>query len=207
MVEIAAQSGVLFCVFGLVFLLNLMPAFAPPTWTVLAGMGLSMPQSHFGLTVLTAASAATLGRIGLAKLSTRIVRQSLLSEAARRNVDKIKEGLERRRGLSFGLFLFYAFSPLPSNYLFIGYGMTALPLATVALPFFIGRSCSYAIALTGATLAADALHAKASFGPWMCVYFIISQAVLVPAMYCFTRIDWQHAFEKRTLKWIKGAAV
>jgi hypothetical protein len=63
---------------------------------------------------------------------------SLLDERARKNIDAIKEGLENRRVLTFGVFLLYACSPLPSNYLFIAYGLTTLRLALVGFPFFIG---------------------------------------------------------------------
>ena len=45
--------------------------------------------------------------------------------------------------LTFGAFLFYAFTPLPSNYLFIAYGLTALPLIRIALPFLLDRFVSY----------------------------------------------------------------
>jgi len=38
----------------------------------------------------------------------------------------------------------FAFSPLPSNVLFLAYGLTTAPLHLLAIPFFIGRMVSYA---------------------------------------------------------------
>jgi hypothetical protein len=35
------------------------------------------------------------------------------------------------------------------------------------------------------------------------VYFILSQLLLVPTIYLFTRIDWRAAFEERRLRWFK----
>ena len=69
--------------------------------------------------------------------------RKLLSDAHRKNIDIVKERLEKRAVLTLSVFLFYALSPLPSNFLFIAYGLTGLPLLRIALPFFIGRTASY----------------------------------------------------------------
>jgi hypothetical protein len=152
--EIPVQLTVLAELFALIYVLNVIPAFAPPTWLTVAFIGLTIPEIEAWRLVPVAASAATLGRLSLAKLSRRIVRQNFLSEAVRQNIDAIKHGLEKRVKLTFGLFLLYAFGPLPSNYLFIAYGLTTLRLTAIAAPFFIGRSCSYGVTLTTASAVA-----------------------------------------------------
>lgn len=100
--------------FVLIFGLNLIPAFAPPTWMALAFVGFQYHDSSAVLLAGTGAVAATLGRLTLAKLSHRLLRKKLLSDAHRANIDVIKDRLEKRTTLTVGLFLFYAFSPLPS---------------------------------------------------------------------------------------------
>ena len=129
---------VLAVLFIVVFALNVLPAFAPPTWATMSFIGLAIPNIDVLLLALVAATAATCGRVLLARLSRALVRQRLLTEQARRNVDAIKIGIESRRAMTIGTFLGYALSPLPSNYLFIAYGLTSLPIALLALPFFIG---------------------------------------------------------------------
>jgi hypothetical protein len=125
--------------FLLVFLLNVVPAFAPPTWMVFSFVGFRFPN-HMGIALaLVGALAATLGRFTLAKGSNVIVRRRLLNETAKQNVDVIREQLTQRKKLTFSIFLFYAFTPLPSNYLFIAYGLTAMELKLITIPFFIGR--------------------------------------------------------------------
>ena len=111
----------------------------------LAFVGFQFPDTNPVFLALIGAVGATLGRLSLAKLSHFLLREKLLSETHRANIDVIKERLEKRTAFTFGVFLFYAFSPLPSNFLFIAYGLTGLPLLRVALPFFIGRAISYAI--------------------------------------------------------------
>jgi hypothetical protein len=191
--------------FGLVYLLNLLPAFAPPTWVALAFVGLTVHDIHLGWLVLGATCAATAGRLSLAELSRRFLRQRFLSASARQNIDAIKTGLENREHLTFGLFLLYAFSPLPSNYLFIAYGLTTLRLANIAAPFFIGRFFSYGATLTTASLLAEGMHAPRDLSSFLGYYFLCSQLLLIPVIYCFMKVDWHGLIEERRLGWLRAA--
>src|SRR5215468_9379908 len=112
------QAG---AVFLAVFLLNVVPAFAPPTWTVLSLIAVRY-QVNVVILSTVGATAATAGRLTLARLSKTVIRQRLLGERARENIDHIKIRLQKTPKLTFGIFLFYAFSPFPSNNLFIAYG-------------------------------------------------------------------------------------
>ena len=124
-------SAALFCV---VFVLNVVPAFAPPTWIALSFVGLIIPSVNVLAVAVVGAAAATLGRIALAKLSGRVVRHRFLSEPTRLNIDAIKQGIEGRKALTCTAFMVFALSPLPSNYLFIAYGLTSLPIMLLAVP-------------------------------------------------------------------------
>ena len=107
---IRSNSSIL--LFGVVFVLNLLPAFAPPTWTAMSFIGLTIPEIDFIWIALVAATAATCGRIVLAKLSHILVRQRSLSEQARQNVDAIRLGIESRPVITFGTFLGHFISRL-----------------------------------------------------------------------------------------------
>jgi hypothetical protein len=190
--------------FIVIFLLNLLPAFAPPTWTAVSFIGLTMPSIDFISLAVVAAAAATFGRITLAKLSRAIVRQRLLSEQTRCNVDAIRHGIEGRPVTTFGTFLAYSFSPLPSNYLFIAYGLTSLPIVLLALPFFVGRLVSYAFWIRTASAVGDRLDFDwFESAPYFVAYFIVSQLLLVPVIYGFTRVDWHAVFTVRRFKWLR----
>ena len=189
--------------FGVVFVLNLLPAFAPPTWTAMSFIGLTIPGINFIWIALVSAIAATCGRIALAKLSHVLVRHRLLSERTRQNVDAIRVGIESRPVITFGTLLGYSISPLPSNYLFIAYGLTSLPIAFVALPFFVGRLVSYGFWLKTASAVSDRLDLDwLDSAHYFVGYFLISQLLLVPVIYCFTRIDWHAAFVERRFRWL-----
>lgn len=191
--------------FVVVFLLNVLPAFAPPTWTMMSFIGVAIPDANVLLLAFVAATAATSGRIALARLSRTLVRQKLLSERAKRNVDSIRVGIERQPAVTLGSFLGYALSPLPSNYLFIAYGLTSLPIAFLAVPFFLGRLVSYGFWASTASSVGDWLDWDWSQStPYFVAYFVLSQLMLVPVIYGFTRLDWETAFTARKLRWLRS---
>jgi hypothetical protein len=190
--------------FILIFVLNVLPAFAPPTWTAVSFIGLTIPSINFTSIALIAAAAATFGRITLAKLSRAIVRQRFLNEQTRCNVDAIRLGIEARPVTTFGSFLAYAVSPLPSNYLFIAYGLTSLPIAFLAFPFFIGRLASYAFWIKTASTVGHRLDLDwFESAPYFLAYFLISQLLLVPVIYGFTRVDWHAVLTGQRFKWLR----
>lgn len=204
MVELIDQGWLAVWLFLVVFALNVLPAFAPPTWTTMSFVGLAAPNLNFALLASVAAMAATCGRVLLAQLSHMLVRKRLLSERARRNVDAIRLGIEARPLATFGTLLGYSCSPLPSNYLFIAYGLTTLPLRFLALPFFVGRFVSYAFWVWAGFALGDALDWDwLESTPYFLGYYILSQLLLVPAIYGFTRLDWRAVFAGKRLNWLR----
>lgn len=193
----------IFLLFLLVFLLNVIPAFAPPTWMVFSFLGFRFPNHmNVGL-AFVGALAATLGRFVLAKGSNVIVRRRFLTEEATQNVDVIREQLSRRKKLTFSVFLFYAFTPLPSNYLFIAYGLTALELKLVTIPFFIGRWVSYSFwTFTASSIARRIPLENTQALSYLSAYFVITQALLLCLVYAFTRVDWKLLVSERKFRWI-----
>ena len=199
----------LLILFVVIFLLNVVPAFAPPTWMVFSFLGFRLPTHMDWSFALVGALAAAMGRSLLGKLSRIIIRNHWLGEAAKQSINSLKLELEKRPNLTFGLFLFYAFTPLPSNYLFIAYGLTTMPLFRLVAPFFIGRFVSYyfwtmSAAAVSRKLALEETEAMAYFS----VYFVLTQLTLIAIVYAFVRVDWKLLLQERKLQWThrKGAS-
>jgi hypothetical protein len=189
--------------FVVVFCLNVVPAFAPPTWTVITFIAIQYNANVLLLAVVGAA-AATLGRMALAKLSEVIVRQKFLSDAAKQNIDHLKQELEKKGKLTFGLFLLYAFSPLPSNHVFIAYGLTALELKSIAIPFFVGRIVGYSFwAFSASSVARLLAYEQIKSGAFFSYYFLATQLLTIFTVYVFTKIDWRALFVDKKLRWRK----
>jgi len=188
-------------IFLVVFVLNVVPIFAPPTWSVLSFIAIRF-NSNIILLAAVGAVAATLGRLVLAKLSTVIVRQRFMSDETRKNIDAVKERLERNSKVTFGAVLFYAFSPFPSNHLFIAYGLTALKLKLIAIPFLLGRIVSYAfLAFTASSVAQLLDYESVNSRSFFSYYFVASQLFGLLTIYVFTRIDWDRVFTEKRLRW------
>ena len=122
---------------GVVFGLNLLPAFGPPTWAVLVFFRL---QSNLAAVpvVLIGALAAAGGRLVLAYGSRRF--RSRMSEQRIENLKAVRDvvgGSRTRAAAGLGLF---ALSPLPSAQLFIAAGVLDEPLLPLTAAFFAGRS-------------------------------------------------------------------
>ena len=127
--------------FALVLGVNLMPAFGPPTWTIIALYALNSGLPLAAL-VLIGAAAAALGRLLLA-LSFRLI-GGRLSQKRRQSLAAARSALEsRRRGTLIGLTLF-ALSPVPSAQLFEAAGLMQIRLIGFTAAFFLGRLVSYA---------------------------------------------------------------
>lgn len=189
--------------FLVVYAINLIPAFAPPTWMVLTLFGLSMRTTSVLLLATVGAAGATLGRLTLAKLSGAIIRRRLLSARTIQNIDVVKSRLEHRRMLTVGTFLLYALSPLPSNYLFIAYGLTTLDLRLIVVPFFLGRVTSYTFFVFSAATARRHLILEASeAAPFLGLYFVVSQILLLSLVYVFAKIDWGELLSEGSLRWL-----
>lgn len=189
--------------FVIIFVLNSLPAFAPPTWMVLSAVGLSNPDANPWLTALIGAIAATAGRLVLAKLAFLIVRQRWLSTRTKENIDLVKERLATQRAMTFGGFLAYTCSPFPSNSLFIAYGLTSLPLAPVALAAFIGRFVTYSFwVVIAMDVAQKTVLDQESIFAYLGGYFVLTQVFLLALVVLFAKLDWKAWFASKTLRLI-----
>ena len=195
--------NVILLVFLIVLTLNVIPAFAPPTWMVFSLLGFRFPDQAGWMLAITGALAATLGRCILAKMSRVIVRGHWLSAASRDNLDSLRDELQSRPRLTFSVLLFFAFTPLPSNSVFIAYGLTTMNILRIAIPFFLGRFVSYMFwarsgALVSRKFDVDQTEAFGYFG----VYFVLAQLALIGIVYVFALIDWNVLLHEHRWKWL-----
>ncbi|MHB0928332.1 MAG: hypothetical protein ACYC3W_05335 [Candidatus Nanopelagicales bacterium] len=137
-------------VMALVFLANAVPAFAPPTWTLLVWFELSYSLSGIAL-VLLGVLAATAGRALLAYYMRHLTRWM-----PRRYVENMHSAgsylMQTRGRLAATLALFFV-SPLSSAQLFAAAGiMKSVRLRPLLLAFALGRTITYSSYVAGARL-------------------------------------------------------
>ena len=126
---------------AVVFAVNLVPAFAPPTWAILVLFRL---HAHVPAAALVAigAMAASTGRLTLAS-ATRTLRKRLPSHRVDR-LEAVRARLLRRRSHTIAILVLFVLSPLPSAQLFVAAGLLDVPLIPATAAFFAGRVVSYA---------------------------------------------------------------
>lgn len=133
----------------IVFVINVVPVFMPPTWTILTFFYL-----HFHLallpTVIIGATTATVGRVVLATLAKQYFRP-FFSREILGNYDALGQFLHKHQHLTIPIILTYAFFPISSNQVFIVAGLTKLKLKIIAFSFLFGRLISYTFWISAAS--------------------------------------------------------
>ena len=181
--------------FLVVFAFNMLPAFAPPTWTLLVLFRLHSHLDPVALVIL-GAMATTSGRVLLAKVT--FLFRSRVSVKTLANLEAAREVLNNKpRNQIVGMALF-ALSPLPSAQLFEVAGLISLRLKPLAAAFFLGRVCSYSLFVAGAsTLKSKGLsdifinNLKSPIG-------IGLELLMLASVYAVTRINWIAILNKRS---------
>ena len=179
---------------AVVFGVNLLPAFGPPTWAVLVYFRLAHDLAAVPL-ILGGAVAAALGRLVLATATRRL--RHRMSPERRASLEHAEEALAGTRGRAFAGLGLFALSPVPSAQLFVAAGMLTVPLVPLTAAFFAGRIVSYTIYVTAASAAASSLGGvfhKAIASP-LGIALQLAMLALLVALY---RIDWGRIVERRS---------
>jgi membrane protein YqaA with SNARE-associated domain len=149
------STGAQFAIaFGVIFAVNLLPAFGPPTWAVLVFFSLDFDLPAVPL-VLGGALCAASGRYVLASVTRRL--RPRLSAARLASVERVERAVTANRLRSAAGLGLFALSPVPSGQLFVGAGLMQVSLLPLTAAFFAGRLVSYAIYVTVATVAERSL--------------------------------------------------
>lgn len=183
-------------VFGIVLGVNLMPAFGPPTWTILVLYRFQSDLNPVAL-VIVGAIAAAIGRLALG-YATRALRGKF-SEQRRRSLDAMRERLQQHRKAGLlGLFLF-ALSPLPSAQLFEAAGLTGVKLPPLTAAFFLGRIISYSIYMAGASALQGTDVGDMIRDSFTSPIGIALQVAFLALVVLIGRIDWSKRLGKPQL--------
>ena len=172
---------------GIVFAINLMPAFGPPTWAVLVFVRFEWQDVPPAALIAGAALAATAGRLILA-VGTRKL-GGWLSPARRANLAALGQTLANSKTGVVASLAVFVFSPLPSAQMFMAAGLAHVPLLPVSGAFLIGRSVSYTIYVTAATAAEETVHRLLRQGHTSPVAIAIQLASLA-AIVLMIKVDW-----------------
>jgi membrane protein YqaA with SNARE-associated domain len=174
--------------FIIVLGVNLIPAFGPPTWSIIALYVFNSDLNEPAI-VVVGALAAALGRYILGH-SFRLL-GGYLPQKTRHNIGLARLALERRRRSTMLALLFFALSPLPSAQLFEAAGLAGLRLLPFTTAFFLGRIVSYSLYAFTAKEIRDSSIGDSFRDALMSPLGLASQIVAILLLVALVRVDWQ----------------
>ena len=200
MVDIFEIFGELsyFGIFLVLIGVNASPILMPPSWIILTSFYLLDPNLNIILLSLVGATGATIGRFFLKKISGLF--RKFIGEEQKSNLDIIGDYLNRKKfGYLIASFLFGA-TPLPSNMLFITYGLMRVKSVGIYIGFWFGRVLSYIIMI---------YFGNAVLKPFIEIFedrltgILLVDLAGIVVIILFASINWSLLITKRKLKFVK----
>lgn len=180
----------------LVFGMNIVPAFMPPTWIVLAFYHIRYDLPLIPLVVI-GATAAALGRVVLTLISRQFFRK-FLSEQSRSNYESLGLYLKSKSRITVPVIIAYMFLPIPSNQVFIAAGLAKFDIRLLVFSFFVGRLISYTFWVSVADRASDNLESIFS-GHYSRLGSLAGEIIGFALLYLVSRIGWKRFVRSKNL--------
>ncbi|HET9089101.1 MAG TPA: hypothetical protein VFN54_02230 [Acidimicrobiales bacterium] len=181
---------------GVVVGVNLLPAFGPPTWSILVYARLRWHLEPVALVVLGAA-AATTGRLVLGVVTRHL--RGRFAPRYRENLAALQARLTRRRSGFAAFVTLFVISPLPSAQLFSAAGLLELRLGPLCLAFFAGRLVTYTLYVTTAVVVETQLTSVLA-NVWGEPWWIALQLVLLVGLALLPTVRWDRVGRARDSK-------
>jgi len=173
---------VLLVVFGV----NLLPAFGPPTWTLLVVARWQWHMNPVWLVALGVIGAGA-GRYLLAH-GARAMR-SRFPHRYRENLARVEKRLVARRRRLWLLLALFVLSPLPSAQLFVAAGLLEFQILPLSLAFMLGRVVTYSLYVSAA-VAVDQSMGSVLKDVWGSPWSIALQLLLLGLVVALPMLPW-----------------
>ena len=177
---------------------NVSPILMPPSWIVLTSFYLLDPTLNVVLLAAVGATGATIGRYFLKRISG--VFRRFVGDEQKSNLDVIGNYLNNKKyGYMIASFLFGA-TPLPSNMLFITYGLMRAKNIGIYIGFWFGRMISYIVMI---------YFGNAVLRPFFEMFedkltgILLIDGVGIGVIVLFASINWTVLITERKIKFVK----
>ena len=167
---------------------NLLPAFAPPTWSILVFFTLRYHMNPVAL-VLLGVLSATLGRAILANVFRGI--RSWLPKGYVANMERIGMKIKENPKRALSLLTLFFLSPISSAQLFEAAGIIkAIALGPLLLAFAGGRLISYSIYVSGASVLKETSLGQIIRNELASPLAIAIQVLLILSLIALGNVKW-----------------
>ena len=187
-----------FGIFLILIAVNASPILMPPSWIVLTSFYLLDPTLNILLLAVVGATGATIGRFFLKRISGLF--RKFVGEEQKTNLDMIGSYLNKKKyGYLIASFLFGA-TPLPSNILFITYGLMRAKSTGIYIGFWFGRTISYILMI---------YFGNAVLTPFLEMFedrltgILLIDDIDIELIILFACINWTVLLTQRKIKFVK----
>jgi len=187
-----------FGIFLVLIGVNASPILMPPSWIILTSFYLLDPGLNVIILAIVGATGATIGRFFLKRISGYF--RKFVAEEQKANLDIIGDYLNKKKyGYVIASFLFGA-TPLPSNMLFITYGLMRAKSIGIYIGFWFGRVISYIVMI---------YFGNAVLRPFLEIFedrltgILIIDGVGIGLIFLFASINWMILITQRKIKFVK----
>ena len=182
-------------IFLLLVAVNAAPLLMPPTWIILSSFYAIDPLLDPLVLSLIGATGATIGRFFLKSVSGLF--RKFVGQEQKSNLDAIGNFLNLKRfGYIVTSFVFAA-TPLPSNMLFVTYGLLRAKSFGLYVGFWMGRVVSYYVMITISTVV---LTPFIELFEERYIGILIADALGIGSIIFFTCINWNLLLTKRIFR-------
>ena len=185
-------------IFLLLIGVNAAPILMPPSWIILASFYALDTQLDPIILAIVGATGATIGRFILKQISGFF--RKFVGKEQKSNLDVIGNYLNRKRfGYPIASFLFAA-TPLPSNMLFVAYGLMRAKSIGLYIGFWFGRLISYYIMISISEIVLT---------PFLDLFenritgILIADGIGIGVVILFMSINWTLLLTERKFKLVK----
>ena len=187
-----------FGIFLVLIGVNAAPILMPPSWIILTSFYLLDPNLNVIILAMVGATGATIGRFTLKKISGLF--RKFVGEEQKSNLDIVGDYLNRKKyGYLLASFLFGA-TPLPSNILFIAYGLMRAKSIGIYAGFWFGRTLSY---------IAMIYFGNAVLRPFLEIFedrltgILLIDGFGIVLIVLFASVNWTVLITKKKIKFVK----
>lgn len=178
--------------------INAAPILMPPTWIVLSSFYAMDTSLDPIVLAIVGATGATIGRFFLKKISGLF--RKFVGKEQKSNLDIIGDFLNKKKyGYILASFLFAA-TPLPSNMLFVTYGLMKAKSIGLYIGFWFGRVLSYYLMISISEIVLT---------PFLQIFeeryigILLADGIGIGTVIFFTSINWALLITKRKLKFVR----
>ena len=200
MIDIFEEVGKLsyLGIFLLLLAMNASPILMPPSWIVLASFYTLDPALDVPTLAIVGATGSLIGRVILMYIS-RFFRKFMGTER-KSSLDRLEQYLKNKKYGFFSLSFLFALTPLPSNTLFMAYGIMRAKSVGLFAGFWIGRAVAYYVMVSISTVT---LKPFVELFHNSIVGILVTDVGSLVMIVVFACINWNKLLITRKLKFVK----